>query len=165
MTDTATSNDTSVTTSIEVDAPAERAFTVFTDGIESWWNPDHHIIEAPLAGMVFEPLVGGRIYDKGTDGSVCAWARVLAYEPPSRLVFSWDISLHWQIETDPARCSEVEVRFIPQGPDRTRVELEHRHLDRHGAGWESMRSAVSAADGWGSGLARFAAVLGAGTVG
>jgi uncharacterized protein YndB with AHSA1/START domain len=165
MTDTATNSGTSVTTSIEVAASVERAFTVFTDGIESWWNPDHHIIEAPLAGMVLEPFAGGRIYDKGTDGSECTWSRVLAFERPHRLVFTWDISLHWQIETDPARCSEVEVRFIPQGPDRTLVELEHRHLDRHGEGWESMRSAVSAADGWDSGLSRLAAVLGGGTVG
>jgi uncharacterized protein YndB with AHSA1/START domain len=147
---------TSVTKSIVVEAPVERAFHVFTQEMESWWSPDHHILEAPLARMVLEPREGGRIYDVGTDGSECQWARVLAYDPPTRFVFSWDINLHWQIETDPKRASEIEVRFIPEGDERTRVELEHRHLDRHGDGWEGMRDAVGAPDGWGKGLARFA---------
>jgi uncharacterized protein YndB with AHSA1/START domain len=151
---------TSVTKSIVVEAPVERAFHVFTQEMDSWWSPDHHILEAPLARMVLEPREGGRIYDVGTDGSECQWARVLAYDPPTRLVFSWDIDLHWQIETNPDRASEIEVRFIPEGDERTRVELEHRHLDRHGDGWEGMRDAVGAPDGWGKGLASFAEAAG-----
>jgi len=157
MTDHAT--DTAVRTSIVVDAPIDRAFRVFTEDIGSWWDPDHHLLDAPLAEMVFEPRVGGRIIDRGADGSENSWARVLAYEPPDRLVFSWDISLQWQIETDLAKTSEVEVRFIAEGPDRTRVELEHRHLERHGDGWEGMRDAVGSPNGWDSGLTRFAARL------
>jgi uncharacterized protein YndB with AHSA1/START domain len=86
-------------------------------------------------------------------------ARVLAYGPPSRVVISWDINVQWQLESDPDRTSEIEVRFIPEGPTRTRVELEHRHLDRHGEGWEQMRDAVGSPDGWNVGLARLAAVL------
>jgi DNA-binding transcriptional ArsR family regulator len=82
----------------------------------------------------------------------CRWARVLAYEPPHRLVFSWDISTHWQLESDPERTSEVEVRFMPEGEDRTRVELEHRKLERHGEGWQGMRDAVGSPDGWAKGL-------------
>ena len=112
----------------------------------------------PLAETVFEPRQGGHIYDRGVDGSECRWARVLAYEPPTRVVFSWDISLQWQIESDPQRTSEVEVRFITESPQRTRVELEHRNLDRHGDGWEQMREAVASPGGWPLGLARFAAV-------
>jgi uncharacterized protein YndB with AHSA1/START domain len=146
----------SIQKSIVVDAPVERAFHVFTQEMETWWSPDHHIIDAPLARMVCEPHVGGRIYDVGTDGSECQWARVLAYEPPTRFVFSWDINLQWQIETDPERTSEIEVTFTPEGDNRTRVELEHRNLDRHGDGWEGMREAVAAPDGWGKGLASFA---------
>jgi uncharacterized protein YndB with AHSA1/START domain len=148
--------DTSVRASIVVDAPVERAFSVFTDDIGSWWNPDHHIIEAELAEMVFEPREGGHVYDRGVDGSECRWARVLAYEPPNRFVISWDINLQWQLETDLDRTSEVEVLFISEGPDRTRVELEHRNLDRHGDGWEQMRDAVGSPEGWGAGLQGFA---------
>jgi uncharacterized protein YndB with AHSA1/START domain len=148
--------DTAVRTSIVVDAPVERAFDVFTQQMPSWWHSDHHILRGELAEMVFEPRVGGSIYDRGVDGSECRWARVLAYEPPSRVVFSWDIDLEWKIETDPDKTSEVEVRFSAEGPERTRVELEHRNLDRHGAGWERMRDAVGSPGGWGAGLQRFA---------
>lgn len=140
--------DTSVRRSITVDVPAERAFSVFTDGIGTWWSADHHILEGELAEMVFEPRVGGHIYDRGVDGSECCWSRVLAYEPPSRVVFSWDINLQWQVETDPARTSEIEVRFTPEGQGRTLVELEHRNLERHGEGWERMRDAVGSPNGW-----------------
>jgi uncharacterized protein YndB with AHSA1/START domain len=148
--------DTSVRASIEVDAPIERAFAVFTKGMQSWWPPEHHILEADLAEMVFEPRAGGSIYDRGVDGSECRWARVLAYEPPDRLVFSWDINTQWQVEADRDKTSEVEVRFVSQGSDRTRVELEHRNLDRHGEGWEQVRGAVGSPEGWSMSLKRFA---------
>jgi len=147
---------TAVRTSITVQAPVEHAFKVFTEGIGSWWDPNHHILGAELQEMVFEPYVGGNIYDRGVDGSESRWARVLVYEPPNRLVFSWDINLSWQIETDPAKTSEVEVHFTAQGPDTTLVELEHRNIDRHGDGWEQMRDAVGAGGGWN--LDRFAEV-------
>lgn len=137
---------TSVSTAVDVDAPVQRAFEVFTVGIGTWWDDDKHILEAPLAEMVFEPYVGGNVIDRGVDGSECRWGRVLAYDPPRLVCFSWDISTRWQVETDPARCSEIEVTFTPIGPNRTRVVLTHRHLDRHGEGWESMRDAVSS--GW-----------------
>ena len=145
---------TSVTTAVDVQAPIEHAFRIFTEGIGSWWNPEHHILQAELAEMVFEPHVGGHIIDRGTDGSECRWARVLAYDPPRRVCFSWDINLHWQLEPDPAKTSEVEVTFTAEEPSRTRVVLTHRHLERHGQGWEQMRDAVSS--GWS--LARFAEV-------
>jgi uncharacterized protein YndB with AHSA1/START domain len=147
---------TSVRESIVVDSPIELAFQVFTEDIGSWWPPDHHILEGELAEMVFEPREGGHIYDRNTDGEECRWARVLAYEPPNRVVFSWDIGLDWKIEPDPARTSEVEVRFVAEAAERTRVELEHRHLERHGEGWENMRGAVGSPGGWRRGLERFA---------
>jgi len=137
---------TTVSTSVEVDAPIARAFHVFTAEIGTWWDADKHILEAPLAEMVFEPFVGGNIIDGGVDGSECRWARVLAYEPPHRVCFSWDINTRWQIETDPSRASEVEISFTELTPQRTRVLLTHRHLDRHGEGWEQMRDAVGS--GW-----------------
>ena len=156
MQDTAT---TSVREAIVVEAPAERAFKVFTEDIASWWPPDHHVIESPLAEMVLELRPGGRVYDRGTDGSECQWGTVLAYEPPERFVFSWNINLAWGIEDDPAKSSEVEVRFIPQGPERTRVELEHRHLDRHGPGWKSLHEGVDGDAGWPLYLARYAELV------
>jgi uncharacterized protein YndB with AHSA1/START domain len=147
---------TAFSTSLVVDAPVETAFDVFTADIASWWPPEHHLLQAPLSTMVFEPRVGGHVYDVGIDGTECRWARVLAYEPPSRVVFTWDISPAWQIQTDPAKTSEVEVRFVPEGEARTRVELEHRHLDRHGDGWEGVREAVGSSGGWSVGLQRLA---------
>ncbi len=146
---------TSVRTAVDVQAPIERAFHVFTAEIGTWWDDDKHMLGAPLAEMIFEPCVGGNIIDRGVDGSECRWARVLAYEPPSRVCFSWDINTRWQIETDPARASEIEITFTETAPGRTRVVLTHRHLDRHGEGWEGMRDAVIS--GWS--LARFAEVV------
>ena len=148
--------DTAVRTSISVEAPIERAFSLFTDDIGSWWPPEHHILDSALAAMVFETREGGHIYDRGVDGSECRWARVLTYEPPNRVVFSWDIATSWRLETDLAHTSQVEVRFTAEAPDRTRVELEHRNIDRHGDGWERMRDAVGSPDGWGMVLRRFA---------
>lgn len=148
--------DISVKSSVEVVASIERAFKVFTEDIGSWWDPANHILDAELAEMVFEPFVGGNVYDRGVDGSECRWARVLAYEPPRRLVISWDINLQWKLETDHGRTSEVEVRFTERGPERTLVELEHRNLERHGDGWEQMRSAVASPRGWPAGMHAFA---------
>ncbi len=153
-----TATATAVTTSVVVDVPQARAFSVFTDEIGTWWDPEHHLLPegTTLSGMVFEPRAGGHVYDVLSDGRESRWSRVLAYDPPDRVVFSWDISVKWEIETDHERSSEVEVRFIPEGPDRTRVELEHRNLDRHGDGWEQMRDAVGSDGGWPSGLRLYA---------
>ena len=129
--------DTSVRTQVVVDVAIERAFSVFTEEFDSIKPREHNLLAVEIAETVFEPREGGRIYDRGIDGSECQWARVLAYEPPHRVVISWDISPRWQIETDPERTSEVEVRFIAETPERTRVELEHRNLDRHGPGRSS----------------------------
>src|ERR1700740_1644451 len=112
---------------VVVDAPIERAFTVCTDRFGDFKPPEHNLLGAPVAETVFEPRVGGGITDRAADGSECRWARILAYDPPDRVVFSWDISPRWTIETDQARTSEVEVRFYAESPTRTRVELEHRH--------------------------------------
>jgi uncharacterized protein YndB with AHSA1/START domain len=151
--------DTSVQTSIVVDAPIERAFSVFTEDFDRIKPREHNMLGVDIAETVFEPREGGHIYDRGVDGSECRWARVLAYEPPNRVVFSWDISPQWQIETDPDKTSEVEVRFVSEAPERTRVELEHRNLDRHGAGWESERDGVAGDGGWPLYLQRFGELL------
>lgn len=150
---------TVVNASIEVDAPHERAFEVFTRDFGSFKPPEHNLLLVPVAETVVETHVGGHIIDRGTDGSECRWARVTAYEPPHRFVFSWDISPHWQVETDADKTSEVEVTFTELTPDRTRVDIEHRHLDRHGDGWTSVRAGVSTGEGWPLYLARYANLL------
>ena len=132
---------------IVVDAPVEKAFAVFTERFGDFKPREHNVLAAPIAETVFEPRVGGHIYDRGTDGSECRWARVLVYEPPQRVVFSWDIGPTWQVETEPENTSEVEVRFIAESPQRTRVELEHRNLDRHGPGWEAVSAGVGHDEG------------------
>jgi uncharacterized protein YndB with AHSA1/START domain len=151
--------ETSVTSSITVEAPAERAFSVFTDEFGSWFPREYNLLAVDIAERTFEARAGGRITDTGSDGTTCSWGRVLAYEPPERVVFSWDISPQWQVETDPAKTSEVEVRFIAEGPERTRVELEHRHLDRHLDGWQGLREGVDGGDGWPLYLRRYAELI------
>jgi uncharacterized protein YndB with AHSA1/START domain len=157
---TTQTSKTSVTTDIVVEASQERAFRVFTEEFDRIKPRDHNMLAVDIAESVFEPRVGGHVYDRGVDGSECRWARVLAYEPPERLAFTWDISPHWQLEADPENASEVEVRFIAEAPDRTRVELEHRHLDRHGDGWEGLREGVGGDDGWPLYLRRFEEAVG-----
>jgi len=148
--------ETSVTSSIVVDAPIDRAFSVFTEGIGSWFPSEYNLLAVDIAERTFEPRVGGRITDRGTDGTECSWARVLEYQPPDRVVFSWDISSQWQIETDPDKTSEVEVQFTSEGPEQTRVDLEHRNLERHGPGWEQLHESVAGEGGWPGCLQRFA---------
>jgi uncharacterized protein YndB with AHSA1/START domain len=145
---------------IVVNAPIEKAFTVFTERFGDFKPPEHNLLRAPIAETVFEPKVGGNIIDRGTDGSECRWARILAYDPPSRVVFSWDIGPTWQVETDPELTSEVEVTFTAETPQRTRVELEHRNIDRHGPGWESVRDGIGHDQGWPLYLDRYAALFG-----
>jgi uncharacterized protein YndB with AHSA1/START domain len=149
----------SVRTQVVVEVPIERAFSVFTEQFDSIKPREHNMLAVEIEETVFEPREGGRIYDRGVDGSECQWARVLAYEPPDRVLFSWDISPRWQIESDPEKTSEVEVRFISETPERTRVELEHRNLDRHGEGWEGARDGVGGEGGWPLYLQRFAELL------
>jgi uncharacterized protein YndB with AHSA1/START domain len=131
---------------VVVDAPIERAFSVFTGRFGDFKPPEHNLLGAPIAETVFEPRAGGGITDRAADGSECRWARILAFDPPDRVVFSWDISPRWTIETDQAQTSEVEVRFYAESPTRTRVELEHRHIDRRTA--RSARRSPVALGAW-----------------
>jgi uncharacterized protein YndB with AHSA1/START domain len=150
---------TTIRTSIVVEAPIERAFAVFIEDFDRVKPREHNMLAVDIAETVFEPRAGGHIYDRGVDGSECQWGRVLAYEPPARIVFSWDISPRWHLETDKARSSEVEIRFIAETDNRTRVELEHRHLERHGDGWQGLAEGVGGDGGWPLYLQRFAGVL------
>jgi uncharacterized protein YndB with AHSA1/START domain len=152
-------SETSMGTEIVVEAPIDRAFQVFIEEFDRIKPREHNMLGVDIAETVLEPRVGGHIYDRGVDGSECRWARVLAYEPPVRVDFSWDISPQWQLEADLEKASEVEVRFISETPDRTRVELEHRELDRHDDGWEGLREGVGGDQGWPLYLRRYAEVV------
>ena len=156
---TVPAQDTSVRSEIVVEAPIERAFQVFTQQFDRIKPREHNMLGVDIAESVFEPHAGGRVYDRGVDGTECQWARVLAFEPPDRVVFTWDINPYWQIESDLDKTSEVEVRFIAESPTRTRVELEHRNLDRHGDGWQGLGEGVGGNEGWPLYLQRFAAAV------
>ena len=159
---TTTTAPTSVTVDVTVDVPVETAFRVFTEQFDRIKPREHNMLSVPIEETVFEPHVGGHIYDRGTDGSQCRWARVLTFDPPSRVVFSWDISPAWDLERDPAKASEVEVSFVPAGEGRTRVVLEHRHLDRHGEGWQGFAAGLASDRAWPLYLRRFADAAGGG---
>ena len=152
-------DDTVVRREIVVEAPIAHAFSTFVERFGDFKPPEHNLLASPIARTTFDPQVGGHIYDVAEDGSECRWARIIAYDPPDRVVFSWDISPYWQLQTDPDKASEVEVRFSAETPSRTRVELEHRHLDRHGDGWEGVRDGVDNDAGWPLYLSRYAALL------
>lgn len=156
---TGTTPDTAVRHQIEVAAPIERTFAVFTEQFDKIKPHEQNLLDSPIAETIFERRVGGHVYDRAEDGSQCRWARVLVFEPPHRFVISWDLNPQWQVETDLNRSSEVEVTFVAVDGASTRVELEHRHLDRHLDGWERIRDGVSSDDGWPLYLRRFADLL------
>jgi len=158
---TETSHPTAVSASIEVNAAAQRAFEVFTRDFGAFKPAEHNLLAVPIVETVVETHVGGHIIDRGADGSECPWATVLAYDPPGRFVFSWNISPYWQIEAATDKRSEVEITFTELGRNRTRVEINHRHLDRHGDGWDGVREGVSTDDGWPLYLERYATHLAA----
>jgi uncharacterized protein YndB with AHSA1/START domain len=149
----------SVQKSVVVAAPAALAFEVFTSRIESWWPmASHHIGEAACAAVVIEPRVGGRWYERGTDGSECPWGEVLVWEPARRVVLRWQLSAQWKF--DPALFTEVEVRFTPLDARTTRVDLEHRGLEAYGADAPAMRDTFGSPNGWNGMLDHFAQVVG-----
>jgi uncharacterized protein YndB with AHSA1/START domain len=149
--------DGSVRHQVVVDLPQERAFWAFTD-LDRIKPREHNMLAVPIEQTVLEQHAGGDIYDRGVDGSVCRWGRVLTFDPPRTIAFSWDIGPDWQVANDLTRTSEVEVTFTAEDDRRTLVTLVHRHLDRHGAGWESMRDGVDIDDGWPLYLARYQAL-------
>jgi uncharacterized protein YndB with AHSA1/START domain len=146
-----------VSKSITVKASVEHAFRVFTEGFDTWWPREHHIGKSPMKKAILETHAGGRCYTQQMDGTDCDWGSILVWEPPHRFVMAWQITSGWQFEPDLNKSSEVEVRFTPEPDGTTRVDLEHRHLERHGDGAEQMRAAIDGGMGWPGLLALFAA--------
>ena len=146
--------------SITVKASVERAFQVLTEGFDTWWPREHHIGTSPMKKAIIEGFPGGRCYIEQMDGTDApAWGEITAWDPPHRLMIAWKITPQWGLESDLAKTSEVEVTFTPQADGSTRVDLEHRHFDRHGEGWESMRTQVDSPGGWGTLLDLYAAAV------
>lgn len=141
---------------ITVAVSQQRAFEVFTAQFGTWWPKEYSIGAADMADFVVEPKVGGRWYEVGVDGTECDTGRVTAFDPPDRLILAWHLNESWQYDPDPAHASEVEVRFVADGPTRTSVELEHRGFERHGGGADAVRSGVDSPQGWAYCLERFA---------
>lgn len=151
-----TSSDTTVTKSITVQAPIERAFRVFTEDFDSWWPRSHHIGTAEMKTAVIEPRVDGRWHEQGVDGSECDWGRVLTWDPPNHVAMSWHLNGAWRYDPDPAKASRVDVRFFAESAGVTRVELSHSELDRHGDDWTTLRDGISGEGGWPELLATYA---------
>jgi uncharacterized protein YndB with AHSA1/START domain len=150
-------SDLAVRQEVVVDLPPDQAFWTFAD-LNRIKPREHNLLSVPIDQTVLEQHVGGDVYDRGIDGSICRWGRVLAFDPPNTIAFSWDIGPDWQVASDLSRTSEVEVTFAADGEHRTRVSLVHRHIERHGAGWESLREGLDAPDGWGLYLSRYVAL-------
>lgn len=148
---------------VVVKAPLERAFRVFTEQFGDFKPREHNLMSVPIAETVFEPRAGGHIYDRGEDGSVCKWATIVAFEPPNRIVFTWNIGPTWQLESEINRRSEVEVWFTAESGERTRVTLEHRHIERHGEGWQAVAAGVGGDGGWPLYLTRYVGLFGGNT--
>jgi uncharacterized protein YndB with AHSA1/START domain len=140
---------------IVVAAPQEACFEMFTGGIDRWWPRSHHIGDADLEAAILEPREGGRWYARHVDGSETRTGYVMAWEPPERVVLAWQIDADWRY--DPTLVTAVEVRFVAEAPDRTRVELEHRDLDRFGPQAEKMRATFEGPGAWEGILSDFAA--------
>jgi uncharacterized protein YndB with AHSA1/START domain len=160
MTSVVESANAPVRKSVKVGASLEQAFRVFTQGFDTWWPRTHSIGGSPLQAAVIEGKVGGRCYQRSVDGSECDWGRILVWEPPSRFVLAWQLNPQWQHEPDITRASEVEITFTSEADGLTRVDLEHRHFDRHGAGADQMRRGVDSPEGWGGLLQMYAAMAG-----
>lgn len=148
---------TPVIKSVTVRGSVENAFDIFTLGFDTWWPRSHHIGKSPMTRAVIEPRAGGRCYSEQADGTECDWGRVLVWDPPQRFVMAWQINPDWSYQPDLAKSSEVELRFTPLKDGSTRVDLEHRHFERHGAGGETMRKGVDSPGGWSDLLALYAA--------
>jgi uncharacterized protein YndB with AHSA1/START domain len=143
-----TAQNAVVKRTLHLEVPIEKAFQVFTQRMGHWWPASHHVGGTPFKDILIDPKQGGRWYEINADGAECIWGTVVAYEPPKKVVLSWHLQPDWSFNGDIAKASEVALEFVAEGPEKTRVEFEHRHLERHGAGWEKMREQVGAEGGW-----------------
>jgi uncharacterized protein YndB with AHSA1/START domain len=154
---TTTEAVTAIRTGIDVPVAPERAFEVYTSGMDTWWDREHHVQAGALVRIGVDPFAGGRMWEENDAGDICVWGRVLIWEPPSRFAFSWRIGPDWGVPREDAPESTVTVTFSPIASG-THVELVHGDLDAHGKGWQGIRDAVGGEGGWPAGMRRFAAI-------
>jgi uncharacterized protein YndB with AHSA1/START domain len=144
---------------VTVKAPPERAFRAFTATMGAWWPASHHIGEKEFTDIVLEPRAGGRWFERAADGTECEWGRVLAWEPPHRVLLAWHLGTDWEYHPESESASEVEIRFVPEEAGTTRVDLVHRGIERHGPGSDALRDSVAGEGGWGGILDRLRAFI------
>lgn len=149
---------TTVRRTITVSAPAEHAFRVFTEEMGSWWPPHYHLIPGEYAATHVEPHAGGRVFDVNAEGETSTWGRVITWEPPRLFAFHWHIRTDWGLPDSDTPASRVRVTFTSLDDGRTRVDLVHDELDRHGEGWEKVHGALASPNGWDMILEGFASV-------
>lgn len=154
-----TARTAAVKRTLHVNVPIDRAFRMLTQKMGAWWPASHHIGKTPFAEIVIEPRAGGRWFERDGNGAECDWGKVLVWEPPKQVVFAWQLQPDWQYSPDLSRASEVSFEFIAEGPEATRLEFEHRHIERHGEGWEKLRAGVDSPGGWTGILAEFESSL------
>jgi uncharacterized protein YndB with AHSA1/START domain len=138
-----------------VKSNVERAFTAFTSRMGSWWPRSHSTASSPLVDVIVEPRAGGRWYERGEDGSETEWGKVLHWQPPAKVVLAWQLDGSWKY--NPACVTEVEINFTALGAQQTRVDLEHRHLERLGDNAGAVRELLNS--GWGGILELYAKQL------
>jgi len=153
--------ETAVRKAVRVNAPVERAFRVFVEHMESWWPATHHIGKTPFKAIFVEPRVGGKWYEINAEDQRCEWGTVLKWDPPHVVSFSWHLGPghdkpDWDFDPDMSRASEVEIRFTPEAPRTTLVELTHSKLERHGEGYEQLRALFDGPGAWGDILKLYA---------
>lgn len=146
---------TVVKRTIHVAVPIEKAFRVFVEKMGQWWPATHHIGAMPFQDIIIEQREGGRWYERNSNGADCEWGKVLLWEPPRRAVLSWHLQPDWKFDGDPERASEVAMLFVAEGPAATRLEFEHRHIERHGVGYEKLFAGVDSPGGWTAVLAQY----------
>jgi uncharacterized protein YndB with AHSA1/START domain len=143
---------------VTVPVPVAQAFTTFTD-LARWWPREYTWAGDTLEDIGIDPREGGHCYERGPFGFTCHWGRVLVWDPPTRLAFTWQIAPDRVPEPNPDKASEVEVRFAPAGTSSTRATLEHRAFARHGEAGDAYREALASPEGWPLILDRYAATL------
>lgn len=153
--------EVAVRKSVRVQAPIEHAFSVFVEQMETWWPQTHHIGSVPFVNIFVEPRVGGRWYERNAEGAYNDWGKVLVWEPPHRVTFSWHMgpghdSEDWVCDPDIRKASEVEIHFVSEGPTTTLVHLTHSRLERHGKGYEQLHALFDSPGAWSAILEEFA---------